>query len=165
MKKNNKKGFTLIELLAVIVILAILATAAFTLVIPRITEARKNSFVTDAASAVDAAEGYFLQHSGVYCVNVDQLIKDGLVKGTIGINAGYVVYSPANGTTGTEFTVAYRNGSYQTKAIAGTGAAKTPTPYKLTDLRDKDGNANADYIADADTTAIAYPTGCAPTSN
>ena len=81
MKKNNKKGFTLIELLAVIVILAILATAAFTLVLPKINEARKKSFTSELGEVQKAAELYCSEHdcSGASgkTIKVSELLEKG----------------------------------------------------------------------------------------
>ena len=53
-KKLNKKGFTLIELLAVIIILAILIAVAVPAVTRYLTGARKDTFVSNAKSAIQA---------------------------------------------------------------------------------------------------------------
>ena len=46
MKKLNKKGFTLVELLAVIVLLAIVATALAGAVFSTMNKAKRNTFIT-----------------------------------------------------------------------------------------------------------------------
>ena len=75
---KNKKGFTLVELLAVVVILAILATAAFTLVLPKINESRKKSFLSEAGEIIKAAELYCSEHT---CDDVKLGIKADLLEG------------------------------------------------------------------------------------
>lgn len=61
MKKiNNKKGFTLIELLAVIVILAILVAVAVPAVTRYLNQARRGSFVNDAATMIEAVRNDYL---------------------------------------------------------------------------------------------------------
>ena len=54
MKKMNKTGFTLIELLAVIIILAILIAVAVPAVTRYLNGARKDTFVSNAKSAIQA---------------------------------------------------------------------------------------------------------------
>ena len=125
MKKNNKKGFTLIELLAVIVILAILATAAFTLVLPRIEEARKKSFISEISGVMDAADQYFfdnpsedcfvIANSGAsYLKNFDSTNMKGVVKkNTTGGNT----VSYTNGTYRTNGTTLYTMGLLESKGV------------------------------------------------
>ncbi len=122
MKRNNKKGFTLIELLAVIVILAILATAAFTLILPKINEGRKKSFISEVAEVVHGAELYCTEHDcndtsiDIYDVLLanNYIQKQGADKAKWGgkvfidkntDSAGLVTYS---------FKVAFRNENYKT---------------------------------------------------
>jgi len=59
MKKMNKKGFTLVELLAVIVVLAVIMLLAVNAVIPQMTKARKNAFVTEAENVINSASTYY----------------------------------------------------------------------------------------------------------
>lgn len=53
MKKLNKKGFTLVELLAVIVILAILAVAAMTNVIPKMEQAKLGTVGSSSLTIIE----------------------------------------------------------------------------------------------------------------
>ena len=57
---KNKKGFTLVELLAVIAILAILVIIALPNVIRMFTEAKKNSFITEAQTVYKEASSKFI---------------------------------------------------------------------------------------------------------
>ena len=59
MKKLNKNGFTLVELLAVIVVLAVIMLLAVNAVLPQMNKARKNAFVTEAESVINAASSYY----------------------------------------------------------------------------------------------------------
>ena len=133
MKKNNKKGFTLVELLAVIVILAILAVAAYTIVIPKLNENKPKPFISDISALVDAyiaytgAGGTVQTQSGVkICtssscnttststtvscdyVTVKKLIDEGYIK---------IVNKEAVGSVALcnkQYYVSYSNGSYMT---------------------------------------------------
>ena len=58
MKKN---GFTLVEILAVVFILGILVTIAMTAVIPRINQAKKETFIIDAQNILKVAEDLFVE--------------------------------------------------------------------------------------------------------
>ena len=60
---NNKKGFTLVELLAVIAILAILVIIALPNVIRMYTDAKKNSFVTEAQSLAKNVASKFMSEN------------------------------------------------------------------------------------------------------
>ena len=153
MKRNNKKGFTLIELLAVIVILAILATAAFTLVIPAINRARANTFATEAANMVEVAERYFATHSSSNCVSINKLVSDGEIKGDVNKYFGFVYVENKN--TNPTYYIAFTNGSFYTpnwkKANANTAVPEPGKAYNgvnsyiaipLSSVRDADGNAN-----------------------
>lgn len=92
MKKSikNENGFTLIELLAVIVVLAIVMVIAVQAVMPRLAEARQDTFATEANTAIESAHAYFLNgitsgtatlptnEGGVRCVTISKLIEEGL---------------------------------------------------------------------------------------
>lgn len=52
---KNKKGFTLIELLAVIVVLAIVTVIASSSILPYMSNAGKDAFVSEANIAIDGA--------------------------------------------------------------------------------------------------------------
>ena len=60
---KNKKGFTLVELLAVIAILAILVIIALPNVINMYTDAKKNSFVTEAQSLAKNVASKFMSEN------------------------------------------------------------------------------------------------------
>ena len=60
---KNKKGFTLVELLAVIAILAILVIIALPNVIRMYTDAKKNSFVTEAQSLAKNVASKFMSEN------------------------------------------------------------------------------------------------------
>lgn len=62
MKRLTKKGFTLIELLAVIVVLAVIMLVAVTAVVPMMERAKKQSFITEAQTAVKGAESFYTYH-------------------------------------------------------------------------------------------------------
>ena len=147
---KNKKGFTLIELLAVIVILAILATASFTLVLPQIEKARKKSFVSEAANIIEAAEVYFannISNDKVRCVKIEGLKAQGLLKNPKG-KFGAVYYVPetiknASGTVvaaGGTFKISLSNSSFMT---AGSGWVT------VDELRSNDGTPS-DKVVKAD---------------
>ena len=57
MKKN---GFTLVEILAVIVILGVISTIAMTAVIPKINNAKKDTFIVNAKNILNTAEKHFV---------------------------------------------------------------------------------------------------------
>ena len=145
---KNKKGFTLVELLAVIVILAILATAAFTLVLPQIEKGRRNSFVTEAARVIESADVYFVQHSTpksnspVRCVNVKTLCDEGLIKNCNDKWKGRVELDP----TKSETKISFKTTTYGTE---GTGT------YKISDLKDDDGNAKEDKVVKVNVSGAA----------
>ena len=169
MKKNNKKGFTLIELLAVIVILAILATAAYTLIIPKINENKPKTFVTDISNLIDAYDLYsnagdpmisqtYSQGSNskkCQIVSVQNLIDKGHLKMTGNDKAkGVIAHCDDN-----KYYVSYTNGSYATTA------GKMINAQKITV---SDGNLSNGYqcedkpysITASGTNSNAHPTGC-----
>lgn len=91
MKKiNNKKGFTLIELLAVIVILAILVAVAVPAVTRYLNQARRGSFVNDAATMIEAVRNHYLTSMTApddeYTkVEIDKFLEKKLNKSPFGI--------------------------------------------------------------------------------
>ena len=129
---KNKKGFTLVELLAVIVILAILATAAFTLVLPQIEKSRKKSFISEVANIIDSAELYFLDNPTKTQVSIGDLKN--LIKNYDEEKQGCVKAptTDASGNATTGYTVYFTNGDYQTLGAT--------TFHKIEDLKDNDGN-------------------------
>jgi len=101
---NNKKGFTLIELLAVIVVLAIVMVLAAQAVLPRLAEARQDTFATEANTAIESAHSYFLNgvlgganetlptnEGGVRCVTIQTLIEKGFFDADVENYAGRVM--------------------------------------------------------------------------
>ena len=133
---KNKKGFTLVELLAVIVILAILATAAFTLVLPQIEKSRKKSFVSEVASIIDSAELYFLEHPTETQATITQLKP--FIKNWDASKAGCV---QAPTSSDANYKIKFTNGDYQTK---GTGF------YVIGDLKSASGAANETNVVKVD---------------
>ena len=134
---KNKKGFTLIELLAVIVILAILATASFTLVLPQIEKARKRSFISEAANIIESAEVYFANHISnekVRCVKISTLAADGVLKNKTGKygNVYYVTEKLGSVPAGT-FKIRFNNSSFQTSGNSSW--------YSVDQLRNESGDA------------------------
>ncbi len=119
MKKNNKKGFTLIELLAVIVILAILATAAFTLIMPSVNKNRAKTFLSNITSITDAYDNFVFEGNtpntgtGTYAsckgTTVGNLISGGYLKIT-GSATGFVAVCSG------QYYVSYKNSYYATTA-------------------------------------------------
>ena len=119
MKKNNKKGFTLVELLAVIVILAILATAAYTLIIPKINENKPKTFISDIATISEAYDNYAttggalttVTYNSMSCkyVTIANLISNGALKFT-GNTAAMGLVAVCN----KEYYISYTNGKYMT---------------------------------------------------
>ncbi|MBQ9833963.1 MAG: type II secretion system protein [Bacilli bacterium] len=81
LKNKNKKGFTLVELLAVIVILSVVALIGMTTVLPRVEQARKDAFVTEANKFMQAGANAY----------ATLLIDGGTITGT----------SPVGGSLGT----------------------------------------------------------------
>ncbi len=97
MKKINKKGFTLIELLAVIVVLAVVMLIAVNAVIPQMDRARKQAFLTEATTIIEAAETYFMYHEMTgnpkLCVDVEDLIGEYVDEKGKGRYDGVVYYA------------------------------------------------------------------------
>ena len=139
MKKNNKKGFTLIELLAVIVILAILATAAYTLVIPRINEQKPKTFITDVSNVIDAAELYF-NEKGTTNVTVSTLLSGGYLKVTGNTDVKGIVELKNN-----IYYISYTNGSYMTTANKMVNSQKITAPS--TNMKSCSGTSGTDACA------------------
>ena len=136
---KNKKGFTLVELLAVIVILAILATAAFTLVLPQIEKSRKKSFVSEVASIIDSAELYFLEHPTEQTVKIGDLKS--YIKNYDTSKVGCVQAPNTTTNNSDNYKVKFSNGDYQTK---GTGF------YEIGDLKAASGAANETNVVKVD---------------
>lgn len=99
MKKLNKNGFTLVELLAVIVVLAVIMLLAVNAVLPQMNKARKNAFITEAQTFIDAAGTYYQSAmltgdenftSAGGCVNVSDLIGPYVEKENKADYSGYV---------------------------------------------------------------------------
>ena len=125
---KNKKGFTLIELLAVIVILAILATAAFTLVLPQLEKARRRSFVSEISSLVDSAELYFLDHPSANSVTINGMKT--YMKNYDASKRGCI----QRATSSTGYKIKYTNGKYSTKGSSSF--------YEMASLKGAEGNAS-----------------------
>ena len=145
---RNKKGFTLVELLAVIVILAILATAAFTLVLPQIEKSRKKSFVSEVASIIDSAELYFLEHPTELSVKIEDLKP--YIKNYDSSKVGCVM-APLD--EGDNYTIRFSNGDYKTDGT---------TLYEIGDLKAASGAAT-DKVVKIDGDHPNFNDGC--TSN
>ncbi len=165
MKKNKQKGFTLVELLAVIVILAILATAAYTLIIPKINENKPKTFVSDVSSLVAAYDAYaqfetpkegsislYTSSSSstkVACTyaTVEELISSGNIKITGNDKAKGIV-----ALCNRQYYVSYTNGRYMTSYSIGS------TSGSLVDNRiisfSEDGTINNFKECSTDCTAL-----------
>ncbi len=119
MKKNtNSKGFTLIELLIVVVILALIATAAAMAIIPMFNQARADTFITDSIALIDGAKTSYTLGSrpGGSCFDIKYLTgesTDGTgavtktVDKTLNDKASGVVVASNNGET---YTITYYDG-------------------------------------------------------
>ena len=142
---KNKKGFTLVELLAVIVILAILATAAFTLVLPQIEKSRKKSFVSEAANIIDSAELYFLDHPTEESASITDLKP--YIKNYDASKAGCVM-APLD--EGDNYTIRFSNGDYKTDGT---------TLYEIGDLKAASGAAT-DKVVKIDGDHPNFNDGC-----
>ena len=147
---RNKKGFTLVELLAVIVILAILATAAFTLVLPQIEKSRKKSFVSEVASIIDSAELYFLEHPTELSVKIEDLKP--YIKNYDSSKVGCVM-APLD--EGDNYTIRFSNGDYKTDGT---------TLYEIGDLKAASGAAT-DKVVKIDGDHPNFNDGCTLTTN
>lgn len=148
MKKMNKKGFTLVELLAVIVVLAVIMLLAVNAVIPQMNKARKNAFVTEANSFIDAAGTYYQNamltgEEGISaaggCVDIADLIGPYIEKDSDDY-AGSVKIEIDNKTNNATYTIWLSNKQYQ---ISG------KTSKELNE------SVVEDYTADASTTCPA----------
>ena len=156
---KKKKGFTLVELLAVIVILAILATAAFTLVLPQIEKSRKKSFVSEAANIIDSAELYFLDHPTAESVSIEELKP--YIKNYDSSKTGCIC-PPKEGPNAHGYMIRFSNGDYKTyldgfyeiEGLKTSSGSATEVVVKI-----DDNNPNWNYSA----TNPACPTTC-PTS-
>lgn len=67
-------GMTLIEIMIVMVIMALVATAAGFAIIPQLNKAKVKQTSTDAKAVASAAELYMAEHDE--CPNVEQLVQD-----------------------------------------------------------------------------------------
>jgi len=72
--KRRQSGMTLIEIMIVMVIMALVATAAGFAIIPQLNKAKIKQTSTDAKAIASAAELYMAEHDE--CPNVDDLISD-----------------------------------------------------------------------------------------
>ncbi len=122
MKSLNKKGFTLIELLAVIIVLAVVTLLAVQAVLPQVEKARKNSFVTEANSAIEAAKQWYADKlltspsdvsGNVVCVKISTLKDNGFYEVSRDGYLGTVKIDKSG--TQTVYKILITNGSYQTK--------------------------------------------------
>ena len=170
---KNKKGFTLVELLAVIVILAILATAAFTLVLPQIEKSRKKSFVNEVSNILESAELYFLENPTAKNVTIEGLktyIKnyDSSKKGCV-----CIVYKDNDITKDViGYSIRFSNGDYKTKGVGyWTMEALKEASGAATNAVVKIDSSNSDFTftsaspaCPGSTTACTAPTTTAPTS-
>lgn len=107
---KNERGFTLIELLAVIVVLAIVMVIAVQAVMPRLAEARQDTFATEANTAIESAHAYFLNgimggdqtlptnEGGVRCVTIQTLIEKGFFDADITNYSGRVMVKKVSGS-------------------------------------------------------------------
>ena len=101
---RNKKGFTMTELLAVIVILSVIILIAVTAILPRMENARKNTFIDEALAYLKA--GKEIQVSGdnsAVCYdisNFDEYVKQDKegYSGTLFVNSNRVSLNLTNGT-------------------------------------------------------------------
>ena len=142
---KNKKGFTLVELLAVIVILAILATAAFTLVLPQIEKSRKKSFVSEVASIIDSAELYFLEHPTEESVKIEDLKP--YIKNYDSSKVGCVL---APTSTNNNYQIRFSNGDYKTNGTEF---------YEIGDLKTTSGAATS-IVVKIDDNHSNFTDGC-----
>lgn len=126
MKKLNKKGFTLVELLAVIVVLAVIMLLAVNAVIPQMNKARKNAFVTEAQSVIDAASTYYQnamltgENDNITaaggCVSVEDLKGEYLDKDDDNFTGSVNISIDASTNVAT-YTVYLSNGQYQISGV------------------------------------------------
>ncbi len=93
---KNEHGFTLIELLAVIVVLAIVLLMGAMAVIPRMNDARKQTFALEANTAIQGAQQYLMANelkakkdtnkvfptstTTPVCVTIKELIDGGVIE-------------------------------------------------------------------------------------
>lgn len=131
---NNKKGFTLVELLVVIVILAILSVTAYTIVSPRIKEARKKLFLSETSEATNSAQKYFLDHSDSYSVSIKTLFEGGYLAKIGDINSydGYVTRED------NDYYIFMSNGKYMTKRLLNITDVNERTIIPVDDVEDYD---------------------------
>jgi len=148
MKKLNKNGFTLVELLAVIVVLAVIMLLAVNAVLPQMNKARKNAFVTEAQTFIDAAGTYYQSamltgESGFTsaggCVNVSALIGPYVEKENKDDYSGYVTIAIDPDTNEASYEIKLANKQfYLGTAEAATEIASGDLDEKVVFAGDKD---------------------------
>lgn len=83
---NKNKGFTIVELLAVIIILSILVTLAYTGVSGYLEQARNSTYDNFEQNIIDGVTNYLIDHSGnipsvgeSLVVDVEKLVCEGYI--------------------------------------------------------------------------------------
>ncbi len=132
---KNEHGFTLIELLAVIVVLAIVLLMGAMAVIPRMTEARKQTFALEANTAIQGAQQYLMGNelksksdankvfptstNGTVCVTIGEL----RTSGTIDFEDTYVGKIIVTKTSDNTYTykISMTNGTLKVKDAGESG--------------------------------------------
>lgn len=77
-RRLRREGMTLIEIMIVMVIMALIASAAGFAIIPRMEEARVKQTATDAKTIASAAELYMVDNGE--CPNVQDLVDSKILK-------------------------------------------------------------------------------------
>ena len=144
---KNKNGFTLVELLVVIVILAVLSVAAYTIVSPRVEESRKKSFLSEISETNKSAQRYFIDHSDSYTVSISELFEGGYLAkvGDISSYDGYITRE------GNVYYIFMSNGKYMTKRLLNITEVKESTIVPVDETEDFDA-----VKAAADMQIVAY---------
>lgn len=80
--RRRREGVTLVEIMIVVIIMALIATGAAVVVLPRLEQARIDSTRTDAATVRGAVEMYLAERPGGECPSVEDLTGGGYLSGT-----------------------------------------------------------------------------------